>query len=37
MVNIHRIRSGNVNCYIVVDKDKAILIDMGRKNIGKRF
>lgn len=30
MVNIHRISSGNVNCYIVVDKDKAILIDTGR-------
>ena len=31
MVNIHRISAGNVNCYIVVGKDKAILIDTGRK------
>lgn len=31
MVAIHRIVSGNVNCYIVADKDKAILIDTGRK------
>jgi len=32
MVDIHRIISGNVNCYIVADNDKAILIDTGRKN-----
>lgn len=31
MVKIHRIASGNVNCYIVADNDKAILIDTGRK------
>lgn len=31
MVKIHRIASGNVNCYIVSDNDKAILIDTGRK------
>ena len=31
MVKIHRIASSNVNCYIVADNDKAILIDTGRK------
>ena len=31
IVKIHRIASGNVNCYIVADNDKAILIDTGRK------
>ncbi len=31
MVKIHRIVSGNVNCYIVADHDRAILIDTGRK------
>lgn len=31
MVKIHRIAGGNVNCYIVADNDKAILIDTGRK------
>ena len=31
MVKIHRIASGNVNCYIVIDNDKAILIDTGRR------
>lgn len=31
MVKIHRIASGNVNCYIVADNDNAILIDTGRK------
>lgn len=31
MVDIHRIVSGNVNCYIVADHGKAILIDTGRK------
>lgn len=30
MVKIHRIAGGNVNCYIVADNDKAILIDTGR-------
>lgn len=33
MVNIHRISSGNVNCYIVVDKDKAILIEILIKDL----
>ena len=37
MVNIHRISSGNVNCYIVVDKDKAILIDTGRKKYREKI
>lgn len=31
MVKVHRIAGGNVNCYIVADNDKAILIDTGRK------
>lgn len=31
MVKIHRIANGNVNCYIVNDNDKAILIDTGRR------
>lgn len=31
MVKIHRIAGGNVNCYIVTDNEKAILIDTGRK------
>lgn len=30
MADIHRIVSGNVNCYIVADNDRAILIDTGR-------
>ena len=37
MVNIHRICSGNVNCYIVVDRDKAILIDTGRKKYREKI
>lgn len=37
MVNIHRISSGNVNCYIVVDRDKAILIDTGRKKYREKI
>lgn len=31
MVEVHRIVSGNVNCYIVSGNGKAILIDTGRK------
>lgn len=31
MVDVHRINCGNVNCYIVADKDKAILIDTGKR------
>ena len=37
MVDIHRISAGNVNCYIVVGKDKAILIDTGRKKYRERI
>lgn len=37
MVNIHRISAGNVNCYIVVGKDKAILIDTGRKKYREKI
>ena len=37
MVDIHRIASGNVNCYIVVDKDRAILIDTGRKRYREKI
>lgn len=37
MVDIHRISAGNVNCYIVVDNDKAILIDTGRKRYRKKI
>lgn len=37
MVDIHRISAGNVNCYIVVDNDKAILIDTGRKKYRKKI
>lgn len=31
MADIHRIAGGNVNCYIVANGGKAILIDTGRK------
>ena len=31
MADIHRIVGGNVNCYIVADNGKAILIDTGKK------
>lgn len=34
MVDVHRIICDNVNCYIVADKGKAILIDTGRKKSG---
>ena len=37
MIDIHRISAGNVNCYIVVGKDKAILIDTGRKKYRERI
>lgn len=37
MVKIHRIASGNVNCYIVADNDKAILIDTGRKKYREKI
>ena len=37
MADIHRISAGNVNCYIVVGKDKAILIDTGRKKYRERI
>lgn len=37
MVKIHRIPGGNVNCYIVADHDKAILIDTGRKKYRERI
>lgn len=37
MVDIHRISAGNVNCYIVADKDKAILIDTGRKKYREKI
>ena len=37
MFEVHRIVSGNVNCYIVTNKDKAILIDTGRKKYRKKI
>lgn len=37
MVDIHRIVSGNVKCYIVADNDKAILIDTGRKKYREKI
>lgn len=37
MVEVHRIVSGNVNCYIVTNKDKAILIDTGRKKYREKI
>lgn len=37
MVDIHRIVSGNVNCYIVAEHDKAILIDAGRKKYREKI
>lgn len=36
MAEIHRIAGGNVNCYIVAHKDKAILIDTGRKKLREK-
>lgn len=37
MVEVHRIESGNVNCYIVSDRGNAILIDTGRKKYRKKI
>lgn len=37
MVDIHRVVSGNVNCYIVADNDKAILIDTGSKKYREKI
>lgn len=37
MVEVHRIASGNVNCYIVTNKDNAILIDTGRKKYREKI
>lgn len=37
MVEIHRIESGNVNCYIVADDGRAILIDTGRKKYREKI
>lgn len=37
MVEVHRIASGNVNCYIVTNEDKAILIDTGRKKYREKI
>lgn len=37
MAEIYRIEGGNVNCYIVSDKDGAILIDTGRKKYRDRI
>lgn len=37
MVEVHRIVSGNVNCYIVTNEDKAILIDTGRKKYREKI
>lgn len=37
MAGIHKISSGNVNCYIVADKGKAILIDTGRKKFREKI
>lgn len=37
MVKIHRIVGCNVNCYIVADNDKAILIDTGRKKYREKI
>lgn len=37
MAEIHRIAGGNVNCYIVAHKDKAILIDTGRKKLREKI
>lgn len=37
MVKINRIARGNVNCYIVTENDKAILIDTGRKKYREKI
>lgn len=36
-IRLHRIVSGNVNCYIVTNNDKAILIDTGRKKYREKI
>lgn len=37
MVEIHRIVSGNVNCYIVAENGSAILIDTGRRKYREKI
>ena len=37
MIDIHRIVSGNVNCYIVAKNGKAILIDTGRRKYREKI
>lgn len=37
MVDIHRIVCGNVNCYIVADHGKAVLIDTGREKYREKI
>lgn len=37
MAEVHRIVSGNVNCYIVTNNDKAILIDTGRRKYREKI
>lgn len=37
MVEVHRIVSGNVNCYVVSDSGSAILIDTGRKKYREKI
>ncbi len=37
MIEVHRLVSGNVNCYIVTNRDKAILIDTGRKKYREKI
>ena len=37
MVDVHRINCGSVNCYIVADNDRAILIDTGRRKYQKKI
>ncbi|MDE6608257.1 MAG: MBL fold metallo-hydrolase [Lachnospiraceae bacterium] len=37
MVEIHRVVSGNVNCYIVAENGSAILIDTGRRKYREKI
>lgn len=37
MAEVHRIVSGNVNCYIVTNKNKGILIDTGTRKYRERI
>ncbi len=37
MIEVQRIASGNVYCYIVSEHDKAILIDTGRKKYREKI